>query len=92
MTLDSYGTQQNFIAVKDKKKNSKVHFTLVSSLGEVYQNSCCHRKTRDTDMVDKIEDLENLKAILNQSNMCKKCLKIFTYMFPKYENIIEEEL
>lgn len=86
MILESYGDNQKIIAKKNK--TGKIHFVLVGSKEQVYSNSLCYIDSKKLSQKDTIDEINQLKIILNEKDMCKKCLKFFKYIFPKYQYLI----
>ena len=84
MELISFGDKVKFSSRKDVKKNSKIHFVLYGGKKgtKLFENNLCYtRYNRDTDIVDEIEDMKTLKAILHDKDMCILCLREFNFMF-----------
>lgn len=85
MQLSSYGKKQNFIAIKEDKKNTKVHLVFLNPRGKPHESTVCYLKWfREDDIVDEINSMLDLKGILHDDNFCKTCLKIFNEVFHKY--------
>lgn len=92
MELISFGDKIKFVSRKDIKKNSKIHFVLFGGKRKLKQfenNLCYTRYNKDIDIVDEIEDMKTLKAILHDKDMCLLCLREFNYMFNKYREELD---
>lgn len=90
MTLLSYGKKQKFIAIKNNKKNSKIHIVLVSNKDKPKSNTLCWFKWfQPNDNIDEIEDKEQLKTILKDKDFCKFCRREFIFLFYSYKEELE---
>ena len=90
MQLLTWGKKQNFIAIKEDKKNTKIHLVLLSPKGKSEQNTACYLKWfKKDDIIDEINSMLNLKRILHDDNMCKTCLKIFNELFHQHYEELE---
>ena len=93
MELISYGDKVRFISIKDIKKNTRIHFVLYKGKKNVKllnHNLCYSRYNKPTDIVDEIEDMKTLKAILLDKDICSICLREFRFLFDnKYEDELE---
>lgn len=90
MQLLTWGRRQNFIAIKEDKKNTKIHLVLQSLKGKPEANTACYLKWfKKDDIVDEINSMLDLKGILHNNNMCKTCLKIFNELFHQHYEELE---
>lgn len=90
MQLLSYGKKQNFITIKEDKKNTKIHLVLVNTKNKPEDHTACYLKWfLPSDIVDEVESMLDLKSILHDESFCKTCLKFFNDNFNQHYEELE---
>jgi hypothetical protein len=72
--IDDFGDELRLKAVASKGR--KIHLVLLNKNLQPYEATLCHRGVFEAeDEEDDIEDINKLKAILNEKRICKQCQK-----------------